>query len=314
MGLLLAFLFGAAVLLAGNELTVRGMQKLSTLRKCKPCPTSRLLGWGGTSLPVFFTALQASATGSPDVALGVLTGSAIFILLFATGFFAIYQPLSLPRAQARLEGGMAAAGGLMVLVFAADGYISAQEGALAFLLLLLLSACKGRKAAACETMTDNPLPEIKEKPCRMCALAYFLIGIGMMFTGADVLADATVALARQWGKPEAVVALTLVSIIACGGLATDALRKRQQHFSPEQRAQQLVHSVLFILYGAVGMAALLNPLTVSGAFASVHLWLLLASGGFFSILLLLGPLVRTEGNVLVALYGAFLIYQLAFNA
>lgn len=210
---LLAIVGGCFGLYFGGDLLLKGATVIG-----------RKLGWSaaiigfvlislGTSAPELFVSAGAALQGYGDVAAGNVVGSNIVNIAIVLGLGALIMPLVINRAI-RLHQ-LPAMVGLTVLgcVFLLDGYMGRLEGA-----VLLLGAI----ASVWWAMRVDGVPELDEvlgeevmhveQHSLWFSLMFVVAGVLLLLVGAQGLIWGGVGLAKVFGVPDAVVALTVTSI------------------------------------------------------------------------------------------------------
>lgn len=294
--------FGLAVLAGGAELLIRGLAAVARATG-RPSPRllSRLLAFAAY-MPTLAIAVEATAAGSPDMALGGILGGGIACLLLLPGIAALASPLAPPSA---IAGTLGAA--LLLGLFAMDGAISREEG----LLLLVALGAYGAYSMRPETLPETTLTALSRigeaKHCLLCGIAYLLLGLGLLMTGADVAVDGAAGLARRIGSTEAAIGLTLVAALASlyplyAALASPLRRGKGVE------ANLFMHGAAFLLLGAAGLAATLTEILVPKRLLSFDLWLPSVLAALWLLLQWRkAHLGSREGLFLVALYGVYVL-------
>ncbi|MEZ6080823.1 MAG: sodium:calcium antiporter, partial [Pirellulaceae bacterium] len=85
---------GLVVLVLGGELLVRGASRLAGALRISSVVIGLTVVAFGTSAPELAVSIQASLSGSPDLAIGNVVGSNIFNVLFILGLSALIIPLT----------------------------------------------------------------------------------------------------------------------------------------------------------------------------------------------------------------------------
>jgi cation:H+ antiporter len=131
-------------------------------------------------------------------------------------------------------------------------------------------------------------------------LAVFF-GLGLLVFGSDALVEGARTIALSLGVSEATVGLTVVAIgTSAPELATAmvAVRKGQHDIG----LGNALGSNLFNLLGVLGIAALIHPVAVSGAFLRRDLWVALIAVGLLVPLSVNGRMGRPAGILLTLLW------------
>lgn len=91
--LLLGIVIGAAVIVAGSNLTVNSATEIARSLGMSERVIGLTIVALGTSLPELFTSVTAARKGNADIAIGNIVGSNIFNILFVLGTSALITPL-----------------------------------------------------------------------------------------------------------------------------------------------------------------------------------------------------------------------------
>ncbi len=242
---------GVAMLLGGNELLTRGAAHFSPL-------FNRIAATYGAGAAALIVSFQASATGSPDLALGAIFGGALWGIVLL---------LVLRRGKAPRFAMRSMLAALVALVlFCLDEEIDRAEA------LVLLGGMAAYGWFMHASATETPRNDKTLKDCRWCACAYMLTGLGLLFTGGDIFIDGALSAGQTAGMQEALTGLTLVAIAT----TIPAALARQGAFSHLSRN-------VFILLGVTGISALLTPIRVSSLFLQGELWVLVALFAAYTI-------------------------------
>lgn len=138
-------------------------------------------------------------------------------------------------------------------------------------------------------------------------LGFVALGLGVLILGSHLLVDNAVALAEALGVSEAVIGLTIIAAgISTPELATSlvaALRRQ-----PDVAIGNVIGSNIFNLLGILGVASLVAPLQAPGI-SLLDVGAMIAFSALLIPFLYTGRLLqRTEGAVLLALYGIYLFF------
>lgn len=210
---LLAITGGCLGLYFGGDLLLKGASAIG-----------RKLGWSaavigfvlislGTSAPELFVSAGAALQGYGDVAAGNVVGSNIVNIAIVLGLGALIMPLTINRAirvhQLPLMLGLT----VMGFVFLIDGHLGRLEG-----VLLLIGAV----GSVWWAMRVDGVPDLEEalgeevlhaqEQAAWLSTLFILAGVLLLLVGAQGLIWGGVGLAKVFGVPDAVVALTVTSI------------------------------------------------------------------------------------------------------
>lgn len=247
----------------------------------------------GTSAPEFAVTASAALEGQADISVGNVVGSNIFNLGFILGGLAMFRGLATTRQIVFRDGGMLIGVTILLVIFLSDLTLTRVEGIILIVILVAyISYLIYKRSDAGE-----PIPEgrfsWKDVPL-------FILGIAIIITSGHFFVEAASGLARNLGISEWVIGVTIVAVgTSAPEIATSlvALLRGQHGMS----AGNLIGSDLFNLLGVLGLAALLQPMTVDPA-ARGSVLLLTAVVILVVIMMRTGwKLSRWEGAVLVTI-------------
>ena len=245
----------------------------------------------GTSAPEFAVSILAALKGVGNIAIGNIVGSNIFNLGFILGGTAIIHSLKTSRILIVRDGFFLLFGTFILLFFLWDLTLTKFEGGVLFSLLILYLGYLYVKREPLETKQvmgkmywGDPLMLIG--------------GLAMVLVGAHFMVESAINLARYMGVSEWVIGAT---VIAAGTSAPEfatslaaALRSRYG-----MSVGNLIGSDIFNLFGVLGVAGMLDNITVSSD-ARMHLVFLSLMVALVLVFMRTGWVVsRREGYILV---------------
>ena len=258
------------------------------------------------------TGLVANFKGLPQVALGTVIGSALFMLLAGFGAAVLIVPMNveIPRAAIVV---MLVSPLLFGLTLLNDGVVSRLEG------LLLLVACGAlmfrlyRTSPVLRARSADDLETSKEKrSSRSRALA--LIGIGSVGTivGAELLVQGAAGIIHRFGVSETFVGMAIVGL-------GESLEEAARMVAPARRGfygvalGNVVGTTIILLTLNLGLIALLHPVAADPWVLKFHAPYLIACVVLVGALLLaVKRLGRWLGGLLILLYLLYLAVNLRY--
>lgn len=245
----------------------------------------------GTSAPEFAVTLTAALRGQPDISVGNVVGSNVFNLGFILGGVAIVRAIQTSAKLVYRDGAILIGTSLLLLIFMYDSTMSPWEGMVLIAILLgYLVLLFVRKEKIEE--------DIEVSGYKWTDILRLVVGLTLIVGGGHYLVDSASYLARIMGLSEWVIAVTIVAAgTSTPELATSlvAVIKGKHGLS----AGNLIGSDLFNLLGVLGLAAVINPLTVSeGAYEEI----ILLAGLVVVVVLMMRSgwrISRREGIILV---------------
>ena len=274
----------------------------------------------GSSMPEFVVSVVSAFKGNVDMALGNVVGSNIFNILGIVGITALVMPITIDRRNMKYDVPFVVLSSLFIAITAFDSFfdttnsvtdsISRSDGLLmlctfAVFMSYTMSIAKNDQDKASDT-SDN---EHEESPLWKNIL-FVLIGLVLLVAGGDGLVEGASGIARWIGISESIIALTIVSAgTSAPELAASVMAAKKGDTA--MALGNVVGSVVFNVFFALGTSAVIFPLGIGGVTAtdilvllgaSVLLWILTAFGQKQLII------TRTEGAILVIVAIAYYTY------
>ena len=247
----------------------------------------------GTSAPEFAVTIVAALEGKSDISVGNVVGSNIFNLGFILGGVALILAIPTTKKLVFRDGSMLIGATVLLLIFLADLRLSAAEGAFLMLVLVAYIGYLLYKRDGGDTIEEIPTSEFRRRDIFM-----LIGGIALIVTSGHYLVESASEIARHFGLSEWVIGVTIVAAgTSAPELATSLVGVLRGRHGIS--IGNLIGSDLFNLLGVLGLAALINPMTVtSGAYGS----LFLLFGLVIAVVILMRSgwrLSRWEGGLLV---------------
>ncbi len=207
-------LVGIALLYGGGEALVRGSVRLARAVGLSPLVIGLTVVSFGTSTPELASTLAATLRGAPAVAFGNVVGSNIANIGLILGCTALVWPLATQARFLRREVPFMLAASGLLFPLAVDGRIGRVEGLFLFLLLVAFLAylLAGVRDAGPLTRQEFETEYGGTRRGPWGALALVLLGLALLFTGAEALIHGGLSLARKFGISERVIGLSLVAL------------------------------------------------------------------------------------------------------
>ncbi|MEM6690474.1 MAG: calcium/sodium antiporter [Planctomycetota bacterium] len=207
---------GLLLLVVGGEVLVRGASGLATAFRISPLVIGLTVVAFGTSAPELGVSLNAAYAGNAGVAVGNVVGSNIINVLFVLGSAALIAPLIVNRDLLKRDLPLMLIASIAFYVMGWDGKLSQMEGVALFVALLIyvtlsivLSRRQQKKAASDAELS----PEEEASPSRFILnIVLFLIGLGALAYGSNLLVDGATTIAARLGVSDTVIGLTVVAI------------------------------------------------------------------------------------------------------
>lgn len=305
----LAIALALALLLVGAEGLVTGSASLALRAGISRLVVGLTIVAFGTSSPELVVSLQATLASQGDIALGNAIGSNSFNIGVILGVTALVHPIQVNRQIIRVHAQIAVVVALLVPLFLADQLVGRGEG------LVLLSGLAaytagsivlGRREARA---TDDVVPGARASRSWGLDLAFIAGGLVLLVLGSSLLVEHAVSLAQAIGLSEAVIGLTIVAAgTSLPELATSVVAAVRRQ--PDIAIGNIVGPNIFNVLAILGAASVVTPLAGPGI-ARLDQWVMVGFAVLLLPLLATGrQLNRSEGVVLLVLYGAYMVAML----
>lgn len=293
---------GLVLLTIAADRLVLAAARLSKRSGLSPVLIGAVVVGLGTSLPeMLVSGLAAAEPGGMDLALGNIVGSNVANIGLVLGLSVVMSPIVGQGMVLKREGGLMLAGMAALTVFAWDGDLTAGEGLILGILLLvalsLLVVWSQRGGADIDMDEIGSVTEI-----RPGVEALFGVGsLGVTLLGAQLLVTGAETVAMDLGVSEAIIGLTLVAIgTSLPELATALAAARRNE--NDLVLGNVLGSNLFNALGVGGVAGIVGNSSFDAAFnpsLMAMLGVALLAGG---LAVIGNRLDRWQGFVLIASY------------
>lgn len=249
----------------------------------------------GTGLPEAVVTLDAVATGHTDLAVGNVVGSNIVNIAVVLGVVALVSSLPVSRSLVRRDGLALVGTTIIAVVAAADGRVSQLEGG------LLLTLWLGYIWTLFRNHGSGPRRDTEKSAERVSlgAVGKLVVGLAVVVASGALLVESATTLARAFGISEWTIGATVVAI----GTSTPELVVSLLGVLRGRTGLSLgnvIGSNIVNLFGVLGLAALINPLSVTADAFGGMLWLLGLVAVFLATLWTGHRLSRLEGGALLS--------------
>lgn len=341
---LLAILGGLVLLVLGAEALVRGAASWGARWGLSSLVVGLTIVAFATSAPELAIGVQSALQGSPGLVVGTVVGSNIVNIFLVLGLTALVGAVAVRRQLLKLDIPIMIGLSVLVLILAIDGGFGTIDGLIMLIILLLYVAVVlwySRRApqewpsdsevagdTAAVPSTETAQPTAQRRPVRLAIhrllvaaretklrsvitdTVLVLVGVGMLVVGADLLVNASTALARDLGVSDLVIGVTVIAIgTALPEIATSviaALRGER-----DMAVGNLVGSNIFNIGAVLGISAIVAPVAVSverTAFIVDIPVMVAAALVLLMVALIWRGVGRVSGAFLLSLYGAYLVY------
>ncbi len=258
----------------------------------------------GTSLPELTVSIASTFAGSADMAIGNIVGSNIFNILLVLGICALFAPVLFTKSNIRMDIPICLAVSVALLAMLFNDNLSRIEGIALLLCYIAIIAYSIRTGKQNDEEVEPSKNFSWIKSLAMLALGF----VGLIY-GADLTLDSAVAIARDLGVSERIIAITLLA----GGTSLPELAASLVAIIKGHGAMALgnvvgsnIANILLIL----GSCASIAPLQMSGI-TMIDLLAMVAAVLLLMLSALVcgkGKIVRSEGIIFLAAYVAYIWY------
>lgn len=310
---LLYISLGLVLLYFGAEGLVRGSSSLALRLRVSPLVIGLTVVAYGTSMPEMVVSVKTAITHQGGISIGNVVGSNIFNIAVILGISSLIAPLKIKLQVIRIDTPIMFFTAVLFFLLFRDLTIDRLEGAF-FLFLVVLytygnfyfSRRAGKRA---ETEFSDTLGVAHYKNAWIES-AFIVGGLALLITGANLLVNGAIGVARHFQVSEAVIGLTIVAAgTSLPELATSlvaAVRKES-----DIAVGNIVGSNIFNILAILGIAPLISPIYGAGI-SMIDVYVMMG------VSLLLLPMLRTgfklsrfEGVFLLGIYGGYLYYLLS---
>ncbi|MFQ6104174.1 MAG: calcium/sodium antiporter [Candidatus Glassbacteria bacterium] len=308
---LLLFVAGIFFLYFGADWFVKGSSRIAAILKVTPLVIGLTVVAFGTSAPELVVSIIASFKNEPDITLGNVIGSNIANIGLVLGISALIARLNCQVRTIRREIPMMILSSILLLVLAIDGEISASNGILLILgiILFILYSYKSmsdERALIPEEVREEYKKLTKPKEDKIGhVIMLSALGLGLLLLGAHLIIDSAVYLADELGVSRKIIALSMVAVgTSLPELATSAVAvKRGEH---DISIGNIIGSSIFNLLCVIGVIATISPIRVSGNFTWDFLVMLVMSVILIPMIGSKSSIARYEGALLLILYSVYI--------
>jgi cation:H+ antiporter len=259
------------------------------------------------------TGVTASAEHLPQIALGTVIGSAIFMLTGGLGVALMLVPMEvrIPR-----EGGLAMIASMVPFSIAIwnDGAVSRGEGAVLILVAIGLMAWLYRRSPVFLREVESLDEGAARRRPGVRALMLLVAGVAVMLLGAELVVHGVRTLLSAVRLSETFLGMTVVGMgESLEETARMVVPARRGH--PELAWGNVVGTLVILVAFNLGVIALVRPLAADPLVLRLHAPYLIACTVLVaSALLKARKLGRSMGLLLIGLYLAYLVINIAFRA
>lgn len=302
---------GLVVLILGGNWLLKAAVALSLKLEIPKIVIGMTVVSFATSAPELIVSINAALSGSSDLALGNVVGSNIANLGLVLGVTLLLSKIDVEKSFYKTDWPVMMIASVVLYFFIVfDKTVTGLEGLVLFVLLVafLIYLLRFQKPAVVDEAPEDdvPLPLWK-------SMFFLVLGGLCLWAGSEFLIKGSVALAKDFGISERVIAVTIISIgTSVPELAASiiAVIKKEKGIS----LGNLLGSNIFNILAVLGITSMITPVSVTdeGLLTNDIFWML----GFSFIIL---PLVFVpsrmrlnwkDGLILLSAYGVFIFYMI----
>ncbi len=321
-GQILLLAVGILLLIKGSDFFVDAGSAIGKTLKINELLLGFTIVSFGTSLPELIVALTSAQAGSNEIALGNILGTNLFNICAILAVIAIIKPIQFKKETVRKDMYMSVLTAFVLMILMADKWISGDSvnilSRIDGLILLSLFAVFMYYTLYSwldiwnERKAKNEEVKLKLKDIDTLTKNIFLmlLGLTMVFIGANASVDAVEKIAEMLGISETFIAILVVAVgTSLPEIFTSitAIKKGKQDIAVGNLIGSNMFNVLFVL----GTAATISPIPLQmdslvidalTFFLMTIILVLHAKGGKKY------ELGRGEGFCLLAIYVMYAIY------
>jgi len=297
---ILGLIGGAVFLYYGAEGLVKGSASVAIRKGITPLVVGLTIVAFGTSSPELVVSVSAAIRGNASIAFGNVVGSNICNIALILGLSALISPIKVNLKLIKSDILIMIAVTIVLIVMILDQSLSRIDGLILFAGIIAYNIYTMRVAKKEQLSNDELIKRMQGKTWK----DFFLIlgGLIVLVIGANLFITGAIKIATLLKVSDVIIGLSVVAIgTSLPELATSivAAIKKQGDIS----IGNIVGSNIFNILCILGVAALIQPIMLSGANAVNYIDMIVMI--VISIILL--PLAWTKFE-LSRLEGAFLLF------
>lgn len=306
MEILLYILGGLTGLFLGGEGLIRGSSSLAIRVGISPLVVGLTVVAFGTSSPELLVSLKAAIMGSSSIALGNVIGSNIANIALILGLSAVITPIEVHANVIKREIPIMIVVSLLLIFFLLDGTLGFIEGLIFIILLIAYTVVNILLSLKENKEIEKEFEEgLKSRLNIPLATLFIIVGLVLLFFGADLFLKGAVSLAKMFNVSDAIIGLTIVAVgTSLPELFTSivATIKKESDIA----VGNVVGSNIFNILSILGISAIIVPIS-SSQISIIDLGAMLAAALILLPLSYTGfRISRLEGLLLLIGYFAYI--------
>jgi len=311
---IIAILAGFVLLVWGADRFVLGAGAVARNFGVSPLLIGLTIVGFATSAPEIMVSAIASLRDNPDLAIGNAIGSNIANIGLVLGATALARPMYIQSETLRREIPALLAVTLLSVMLFLDNYISRTDGIVLLLglgLLLYWMAGLGFRSAAGDPMSAEYAAEIRSDMRTSTAMAWFVLGLAVLLTGAQFLVWGSIEIAELLGVSDLIIGLTIVAVgTSLPELAVSIVAAlKGEH---DLAFGNIIGSNMFNLLAVIGVAVTIRPVDIPHSVLTLHIPVMV---GLTLVIFAIaynfggrGRVYRAEGFLLLTSFVAYQAY------
>lgn len=307
---LLMMILGLLLLFVGGESLIKGSVSLARNFGLSRLLVSTVIIGFGTSMPEMSVSVEAAFIGSSGIAVGNIVGSNIANILLIIGLSAILLPLLIDKNAVKRDVFAMLVACIFLCILGFIGRISFISGFIMLLALIVYIIWSyNQDRINVEETIQHIEKDIEGAPLLSASRAAFLclLGLILLISGAYILVDSAVVIARDFGISEAVIGLTIVAVgTSLPELVTSIVAACRKHY--DVIIGNIVGSNIFNILGILGISSMITPIPIAKQIVYFDNLVMLLVTVFLSVYLLKGLVLgRIIGFIMVIAYVLYTI-------
>lgn len=306
MEILLYILGGLTGLFLGGEGLIRGSSSLSIRVGISPLVVGLTVVAFGTSSPELLVSLKAAIMGSSSIALGNVIGSNIANIALILGLSAVITPIEVHANVIKREIPIMIVVSLLLIFFLLDGTLGFIEGLIFIILLIAYTVVNILLSLKENKEIEKEFEEgLKSRLNIPLATLFIIVGLVLLFFGADLFLKGAVSLAKMFNVSDAIIGLTIVAVgTSLPELFTSIIATIKKE--SDIAVGNVVGSNIFNILSILGISAIIVPIS-SSQISIIDLGAMLAAALILLPLSYTGfRISRLEGLLLLIGYFAYI--------
>lgn len=323
-GQILVLVLGIFLLIKGSDFFVDSGSEIGKVLRISEVLLGITIVAFGTSMPELIVAITSSQMGSNEIALGNILGTSLFNISAILATVALIKPVKFKKETVRRDMYMSVVTGFVLTIVVADklisgdsiNMISRSDGIILLVLFgmymyfTLMNYADKRKREREEKGEDELKLKLKDIDILTKNVALMVVGIIMIFLGANFAVGAVEKIADIIGISETFISILVVAIgTSLPEIFTSlaALKKGKTNIAIGNLIGSNMFNVLFVL----GTAATIRPIPLQND------TLVIDAFTFFAVTLMLmlhavkdkeHQISKGEGVSLLAIYVSYVLF------